>query len=493
MRKSFKDSLKALEADIYYTARQYPAYEDGKTTMCFYERKASIREFYGVIFPPLLQLQIGITDVEDRKQREICAAKYKRRDEMNKGKVSEIDIEREEECGICLEISSKVVLPKCNHSMCMKCYRNWHTRSQSCPFCQDSLKRVNSGDLWIYTSGCDIVDLSSIAKEYLKRLIMYIDKLPLIVPDPMLISYDPHFRLDETYLRLQEMETFVCMDGSFMLYLWLHMELFPAKNQIENTGLMIHNAIHPFTPQSEQAKLVGLRIKRERDTMAKTKLYKAEESSEEVKPETTIEEDEEEEENIHVKKIETFSEHPDKIAPLVGYFPSGFDPLKEESSTQEQPKVRVFRHENRTKRLQLVVSPNGSQVNFVGTNTAPQLCNYALGVLDKESQTLKIVPIASNKIFRLEPIVAGSDSYEKEPSKEELRAEERADKIRELKRMYSTAKSVKQDKKRQPSVQFFPLASPSTSITGKALCSGGLGLHGFPLLSTSFTDLQSAR
>ncbi|CAL5439477.1 unnamed protein product [Camellia sinensis] len=204
--------------------------------------------------------------------------------------------------------------------------------------------------------------------------------------------------------------------------------------------------------------------------MAKTKLYKAEESSEEVKPETTIEEDEEEEEenkrekkkkkmkkkkeNIHVKKIETFSEHPDKIAPLVGYFPSGFDPLKEESSTQEQPKVRVFRHENRTKRLQLVVSPNGSQVNFVGTNysgeaTAPQLCNYALGVLDKESQTLKIVPIASNKIFRLEPIVAGSDSYEKEPSKEELRAEERADKIRELKRMYSTAKSVKQDKKRR--------------------------------------------
>ncbi|CAL5388649.1 unnamed protein product [Camellia sinensis] len=236
MWKSFKDSLKALEADIQHANTlasdylqaydamlgryiegndvdgQLQGYEDGKTTMCFYERKASIREFYGVIFPSLLQLQRGITDVEDRKQREICAAKYKRRDEMNKGKLSEIDIEREEECGICLEISSKVVLPKCNHSMCMKCYRN-------------CLKRVNSGDLWIYTSGCDIVDLSSIAKENLKRLIMYIDKLPLIVPDPMLISYDPHFRL------------------------WLHMELFPAKNQIENTGLMIHNAIHPFTPQ----------------------------------------------------------------------------------------------------------------------------------------------------------------------------------------------------------------------------------------------------
>ena len=79
----------------------------------------------GVIFPSLLQLQRGITEVEDRKQREMCAAKYKRRDEMDKGKLSEIDIEREEECGICLEINNKVVLPKCCHSVCMKCYRNW--------------------------------------------------------------------------------------------------------------------------------------------------------------------------------------------------------------------------------------------------------------------------------------------------------------------------------------------------------------------------------
>lgn len=80
----------------------------------------------GVIFPSLLQLQRGITDIEDRKQREICAAKYKRKDEMDKGKLSEIDLEREEECGICMEMNSKVVLPICSHSMCMKCYRNWY-------------------------------------------------------------------------------------------------------------------------------------------------------------------------------------------------------------------------------------------------------------------------------------------------------------------------------------------------------------------------------
>ncbi|KAK3445068.1 hypothetical protein EUGRSUZ_A00505 [Eucalyptus grandis] len=241
MRKSFKDSLKSLEADINFAntlASDYPreydgaclqmrlscspaarfllflvqwtdchlagtlgllriliykAYVDGKTTVSIHERKASIKEFYGVIFPSLLQLHGGISDVEERKQKEVCAAKYKRKDELNKGKLSEIDIEREEECGICMEMSSKIVLPHCNHSMCMKCYRNWRARSQSCPFCRDSLKRVDSGDLWIYMSGVEILDLNSIARENMKRLVMYVQKLPLVVPDPVHVSYDPHF------------------------------------------------------------------------------------------------------------------------------------------------------------------------------------------------------------------------------------------------------------------------------------------------------------
>ncbi|XP_011077564.1 uncharacterized protein LOC105161543 isoform X3 [Sesamum indicum] len=172
MRKSFKDSLKALEADIQHAntlasdySREYDGaclqmrlsyspcadiflflfqwtdcrlagvlgliriliykvYEDGKTTMSVYERKASLSEFYGVIFPSLLQLHKGITDIEEKKQREICATKYRRRDEMEKGKLSEIEIEREEECGICMEMDTKVVLPSCAHSLCMKCYRN---------------------------------------------------------------------------------------------------------------------------------------------------------------------------------------------------------------------------------------------------------------------------------------------------------------------------------------------------------------------------------
>ncbi|KAF5751383.1 RING/U-box superfamily protein isoform 2 [Tripterygium wilfordii] len=241
-KSSFKDSLKALEADIQhantlalgYTREKdgarlqmrlsyspaaniflflvqwtdchlagalgllriliYMSYADGKTTMSIYEKKASIKEFYGVIFPSLLQLQRGITDVEERKQKRICRMRYRKNDEKDRGKLSDIDMEREEECGICMEMNSMVVLPNCIHSLCLECYQDWHGRSESCPFCRDSLEKVNSGDLWIYTSKSEIRDLSSILREDQRRLFMYIDKLPLILPDPVLISYNSHVR-----------------------------------------------------------------------------------------------------------------------------------------------------------------------------------------------------------------------------------------------------------------------------------------------------------
>lgn len=68
------------------------------------------------------------------------------------------------------------------------------TRSQSCPFCRDSLKRVNSGDLWVYTDRRDVVDMATVTRENLRRLFMYIDKLPLIVPDSIFDVYDSHIR-----------------------------------------------------------------------------------------------------------------------------------------------------------------------------------------------------------------------------------------------------------------------------------------------------------
>ncbi|XP_058108768.1 uncharacterized protein LOC131251822 isoform X2 [Magnolia sinica] len=111
-------------------------------------------------------------------------------------------------------------------------------------------------------------------------------------------------------------------------------------------------------------------------------------------------------------KMESFRESSDKIAPVVGYFPSGFDPLKHRMSNEagDDPKIRVFRNKQFSNRLQVVVSPKESKVEYVGTSflgeaTAPQVCTYALGVLDKETKRLKIVPITANKFRKWEVLL----------------------------------------------------------------------------------------
>ena len=52
--------------------------------------------------------------------------RYRRRDGEEHRQHADVDIEREEECGICMEMNSKIVLPNCNHAMCLKCYREWY-------------------------------------------------------------------------------------------------------------------------------------------------------------------------------------------------------------------------------------------------------------------------------------------------------------------------------------------------------------------------------
>ncbi|PRQ35203.1 putative Zinc finger, RING/FYVE/PHD-type [Rosa chinensis] len=61
--------------------------------------------------------------MEDRKQKEVCTVRFRRKDEMERGKLSEIDMEREEECGICMEVNNKVVFLNCSHSLRLKCLR----------------------------------------------------------------------------------------------------------------------------------------------------------------------------------------------------------------------------------------------------------------------------------------------------------------------------------------------------------------------------------
>ncbi|KAK1362784.1 Translocase of inner mitochondrial membrane 23 [Heracleum sosnowskyi] len=151
-------------------------------------------------------------------------------------------------------------------------------------------------------------------------------------------------------------------------------------------------------------------------------------------------------------KIQTVLTDPDKISPLVGYFPTSFDPFKDSGESSE---VNVYQNVKRSNRFQVVVKPRGSEVNFVGTNysgeaAAPQLFTYALGVLDKDTQTLKIVPITSNKIFRLEPNFGGSDTTQDEAQeipKEEVNNEEKFQQRRLLDRMYSTKKTDTRNKK----------------------------------------------
>ncbi|KAL8118777.1 uncharacterized protein LOC141723945 [Apium graveolens] len=151
-------------------------------------------------------------------------------------------------------------------------------------------------------------------------------------------------------------------------------------------------------------------------------------------------------------KIQTVLPEADKISPLVGYFSTSFNPFKDSKPSSE---VNVYQNVKRSNRFQVVVKPNGSEVNFVGTNysgeaAAPQLCTYALGVLDKDTQTLKIVPITSNKIFRLEPNFGGSDDTQDEAQqipKDEVKKEERFKQQRLLDGMYSTKKTVARNKK----------------------------------------------
>ncbi|KAK7303929.1 hypothetical protein RJT34_14850 [Clitoria ternatea] len=154
-------------------------------------------------------------------------------------------------------------------------------------------------------------------------------------------------------------------------------------------------------------------------------------------------------------KVEVVREHPNKTPPIVGYFPSGFDPCKNYGDNAGPSEFQVYRHRNMNKRLQLVVRPTSSPVEFVGTSysgeaAAVHRAMYALGVLDKEAGTLKIVPVAGNKIFRLEPKVKGIADKEPESSTvEEMTWKKKAAAAAQTTVLWGTKKAVEQAKKKQ--------------------------------------------
>lgn len=168
----------------------YKVYADEMPTMSPQERKATIREFYAIIYPSLKQLEGNLLGLmkENHKVTQLSNTSNGGV-EVKKQPCKSIQGE-EEECGICMETGSKVVLPNCSHSMCVGCFHDWYIRSQSCPFCRGCLTRVNSRDLWVLTSDCDVVDSTILEQENLRRFYLYIDKLPLAIPETNAMLYD---------------------------------------------------------------------------------------------------------------------------------------------------------------------------------------------------------------------------------------------------------------------------------------------------------------
>ncbi|GKV15476.1 hypothetical protein SLEP1_g26263 [Rubroshorea leprosula] len=78
-------------------------------------------------------------------------------------------------------------------------------------------------------------------------------------------------------------------------------------------------------------------------------------------------------------KVLVIPEDSNKIPPIISYFSSGYDPCKNRNSL---PSVKVFRNksERKANRLQVVVKPNDSNMEFAGTNysgeaAVAQLCS----------------------------------------------------------------------------------------------------------------------
>ncbi|XP_027921784.1 E3 ubiquitin-protein ligase AIRP2-like isoform X2 [Vigna unguiculata] len=159
----------------------YKVHTNGKSDMYSSGRKATIREFYSVILPSLQRLH---GDLVEAKIAEENDHNYTENDQN-----SDLELEREHECGICLECTTKMVLPNCCHAMCINCYNDWNTRSESCPFCRRSLKRVNSGDLWVLTCRRDVIDMQTINREDVLRLYLFVNNLPHCTPDALFLMY----------------------------------------------------------------------------------------------------------------------------------------------------------------------------------------------------------------------------------------------------------------------------------------------------------------
>lgn len=173
----------------------YKVYTDGRPKISRRGRKATINDFYAVILPSLRRLHCDLVELDyqdDSSGSTGVSSRIEISDQKkpeNQVGFSNLDLEREDECGICLEPCTKIVLPNCCHAMCINCYRDWNMRSASCPFCRGNLKRVKSRDLWVLTCDDEVMDADLVADEDLVHFYLYINNLPKDHPDGVFFMY----------------------------------------------------------------------------------------------------------------------------------------------------------------------------------------------------------------------------------------------------------------------------------------------------------------
>nr|POE61194.1 hypothetical protein CFP56_58326 [Quercus suber] len=142
-------------------------HSDGKLRMSSSRRRATIKEFYAVILPSLQHLNCNSS--EGRLQKGTW------REKMSVGSA--------------WSPALKWFLLFACHSMCINCYHDWSTRSESCPFCRGTLKRVKSGNLWVLTCSSDVVGSQTMLKEDMLRFYLYINGLPKDISDALFLMH----------------------------------------------------------------------------------------------------------------------------------------------------------------------------------------------------------------------------------------------------------------------------------------------------------------
>lgn len=141
---------------IFLSIQVYPEGKQ-KRNISRHGRKATIRDFYGtdllslwadvlpflssyvysdlvcflifwipaIILPSLQRIHGSLDKFDDCKDGHHWIEMSSKKRGDKDGRLMNIDMKREDECGICLEPCTRMVLPNCCHSMCIKCYRNW--------------------------------------------------------------------------------------------------------------------------------------------------------------------------------------------------------------------------------------------------------------------------------------------------------------------------------------------------------------------------------